>query len=247
MTLSTKKRSPRLDRQLAVIKMDNGEPLSQYDVDLLQIMPSRKKQLAAHIEAQKAGLLSAAAAVPEEDEAAPTEPATAPPKMTVPVPGRTVPAARGVESVDEAMFKAWVAGLPPMIQKLLTKTVPDRKGALFNHKAAQMLAANGAPDRDIATLLGIEKSLLQLDGKAALELGRTQYRFMLHQRQLMAAMAGDRTILQLLGKHKLGQNDKLSDGPGGSGEAERADAVKRAKEKLSRVISEARGTRGPNA
>jgi hypothetical protein len=231
--LTPGKRSARIDRIKALEKMSAGEPLSQYDVDLIQVMPTQKKALALHLEKQKNGTLE------------PVKPVEVPPAMTEAIPGKSVDtagasmASPGMQSVDEALFQAWVSSLPKGVQAMITRQVDEPPHATFSHRTAQMLAANGSSDKDVATLLGVEKSKLQAEGKAALELGRTQYRFMLNQRQLMAAMAGDRTILQLLGKHKLGQNDKGGDGATG-GSAEQADAIKRAKEKLSRVVAEAR-------
>lgn len=229
-------RSTRIDRQKALEKLQKGEFLTQYDVDLLEVMPTQRKKLKEHLDRQRNGEV-AEAAVPTM-----TEP---PPPDTPNGIGR--PGVSGtVQNADEAMFQHWVHSLPPAVQGIITRQVDEPPSARFPHRVAQMLAANGSSDKDIATLLGVEKTVLQSEAKAALELGRTQYRFMLNQRQLWAALAGDRTILTLLGKHKLGQNDKGEGGSAGNS-AEQHDAIKRTKEKLSRLIVEARKIDGSNA
>lgn len=229
-------RSTRIDRANALKKLQNGEFLTQYEVDLLEVMPTQRKKLKEHLDRQKNGEIT------QGDT----------PVMSEEVPAETpngvgrAGASGSVQNVDEAMFQHWVSSLPLPVQAIITRQVDEPPHARFSHRVAQMLAANGSSDKDIATLLGVEKSQLQAEAKGALELGRTQYRFMLNQRQLWAALAGDRTILTLLGKHKLGQNDKGEGGSAGNS-AEQQDAIKRAKEKLSRLIVEAKKIDGPNA
>jgi len=226
-------RSTRIDRAKAVEKLQNGEFLTQYEVDLLEVMPTQRKRLKEHLDRQKNGEIA--------KTPTPSMSADHPPETPNGI-GR--PGASGtVQNADEAMFQHWVSSLPLPVQGIITRQVDEPLRPTFSHRTAQMLAGNGSSDKDIATLLGIEKPTLQAEAKAALELGRTQYRFMLHQRQLWAALAGDRTILQLLGKHKLGQNDKGEGGSAGNN-AEQQDAIKRAKEKLSRLIVEAKTKHG---
>lgn len=229
-------RSTRIDRSKALEKLQNGEFLTQYDVDLLEVMPTQRKKLKEHLDRQKNGEIVQGEA-PVMHEEVPSE--------TPNGVGRAG-ASGTVSNVDEAMFQHWVSSLPLPVQAIITRQVDEPPTARFSHRVAQMLAANGSSDKDIATLLGVEKSQLQAEAKGALELGRTQYRFMLNQRQLWAALAGDRTILTLLGKHKLGQNDKGEGGTAGSS-AEQHDAIKRTKEKLSRLIVEAKKIDGSHS
>lgn len=213
-------------RQAALGKMQRGEPLSDYEIQLIEVMPTQKKALAAHLEKQRAGELGEAPVV----DVAPTEQKS---DTKATVAGKV-----GTEgSADDTLFQAWIRAQPKEVQSVIARMVPQPKEATFDHPTAQRLAQAGISDKDIAVLLGVDKHTLQAEAKHALELGRTQYRFLLSQRQMSAAMSGDRTILTLLGKHKLGQNDKAADQGAGGASQEEKDAVRRAKAKLDRMLS----------
>lgn len=210
-------------RQAALGKMQRGEPLSDYEVQLIAVMPTQKKALAEHLEKQKTGLLGGAqdgnTTAPQADTKATAQVSTE-------------------GSADDTLFQAWVRAQPKEVQAVISRMVPQPKEASFDHQTAQRLAQAGISDKDIAVLLGVDKHQLQAEAKHALELGRTQYRFLLSQRQMSAAMSGDRTILTLLGKHKLGQNDKAADQGSSGASQEEKDAIRRAKAKLDRMLQE---------
>jgi hypothetical protein len=105
-------------------------------------------------------------------------------------------------------FVEWVMGLTPDMQELLERLVEEPDNAPFSHQTVQRLAMTGASDRDIAVLLNVDRKEMTTQARAALDLGRTIYRFLLTHRQFGASMAGDRTLLVWLGRQKLGQMDR---------------------------------------
>jgi hypothetical protein len=137
-------------------------------------------------------------------------------------------------------FAEWVMTLTPDMQELLEQMVEEPENAEFSHQTVQRMAMQGASDKDIATLLGMEKKDLVAQAKTALELGRTIYRFLLTHRQFGAGMAGDRTLLVWLGKQKLGQMDRVAteiSGPGGN-PIEVMEGAKRTRAKLDRILQD---------
>lgn len=141
-------------------------------------------------------------------------------------------------------FVEWVMGLTPDMQALLERLVEEPADAPFSHQTVQRLAMTGASDRDIATLLNVDRKEMTAQARAALDLGRTIYRFLLTHRQFGASMAGDRTLLVWLGKQKLGQMDRVVSeisGPGGN-PIEVMDGALRTREKLDRLLKGSRAT-----
>lgn len=113
------------------------------------------------------------------------------------------------EKADDEDSGRWWASLPEEVIALLRREIDEPETRTFSHRAVQRMALQGGKDRDIATLLGIDKKVLQTEAKGALELGRTQYRFLITHRQFTAGMSGDRFMLMWLGKNGLGQSDKV--------------------------------------
>lgn len=198
--------------------MAEGQPLTPYDIELLEAMPTQKKALTAHLERQKNGELgSVPAAV---------------------VSSRPVMIS-GDFGNDSSMFAAWIENQPEDIRRLLSREVEDPPNAKFSHKTIQKMAMSGVSDKEIAMLLNVDKKEMVAEAKHALEYGRTVYRFLLHQRQFGAAMAGDRTMLVWLGKQKLGQMDRMAtehSGPGGQ-PIEVMEGVRKTRAKLDRLLS----------
>jgi hypothetical protein len=220
--MSSKILGSRMARQAALGKMQRREPLSDYEVQLLEVMPTQRKALAEHLEKQRAGELGEPLPEPAEEPRQKGD-------------SKATPKTGTEGSADDTLFQAWVRAQPPEVQSVISRVTTTPDGATFDHTTAQRLAQSGISDKDIAVLLGVDKHTLQAEAKQALELGRTQYRFLLAQRQMSAAMSGDRALLTLLGKHKLGQNDKAADSGSAGSSQEEKDAIRRTKAKLDRM------------
>lgn len=215
----------RLDRQKALQKMQEGQHLTPYDIELIEAMPTQRKTLAAHLEKQRAGQLTEAA---PDDTPAAAAPVSSKPLMLT-----------GDFGQDSSVFAQWIGNQPEDIRRLLSREVEEPPHAKFSHKTIQKMAMSGASDKEIATLLNVDRKEMIAEAKHALEYGRTVYRFLLHQRQFGAAMAGDRTMLVWLGKQKLGQMDRMAtehSGPGGQ-PIEVMEGVRKTRAKLDRLLS----------
>lgn len=214
-----------MDRQEALRKMQAGQILTPYDIELLEAMPTQRRALAAHLERQREGTL-----VPTE---VPTDAA-----ITAPVSSKPI-RLLGDFGQDSSVFDQWIGNQPEDIRRLLSREIDEPANAPFSHKTVQKMAMSGASDKEIATLLNVDRKELVAEAKNALEYGRTIYRFLLHQRQFGAAMAGDRTMLVWLGKQKLGQMDRMAtehSGPGGQ-PIEVMEGVRKTRAKLDRLLS----------
>lgn len=215
----------RLDRQKALQKMQAGQPLTPYDIELIEAMPTQRIALAEHLKKQRASQLT---------ETAPSDtPVAASPVSSNPL------MLTGDFGQDSSVFDQWIGNQPEDVRRLLSRQIQEPPGAEFSHLTVQKMAMSGASDKEIATLLGIDRKQMVAEAKTALEYGRTVYRFLLHQRQFGAAMAGDRTMLVWLGKQKLGQMDRMAtehSGPGGQ-PIEVMEGVRKTRAKLDRLLS----------